>query len=63
MKKKRSQGKSDKGKGKDGGSGAESEAEGERFYTVLTYYIPQTSSTTWITHFPIIWDLDLFLQV
>ena len=60
---KRSQGKSDKGKGKDRGSGAEGEAEGEIFYTVLTYYIPQTSSTTWITHFPIIWDLELFLQV
>ena len=39
------------------------DVKGERFYTVLTYYIPQTSSTTWITHFPIIWDLDLFLQV
>ena len=39
------------------------DVNGEKFYTVLTYYIPQTSSTTWITHFPIIWDLDLCRQV
>ena len=62
-KKKRSQRMSDKGKGKNGGSGVEGVAEGERFYTVRTYYIPKTSSTTWITHFPIIWDLDICRQV
>ena len=39
------------------------DVKGERLYTVQTYYIPQTSSTTWITHFPIIWDLDLCRQV
>ena len=31
-------------------------------YTAVTYYIPQ-SATTWLVHFVIIWDLELYLQV
>ena len=31
-------------------------------YRALTYYIPQ-SATSWLVHFIIIWDLDLYLQV
>ena len=37
-------------------------SDSQRAYVALTYYIPQ-AAFSWLMHFIIIWDLELYLQV